>query len=70
MVGLQGRRPVPGQGLQLQQCAVPDLLKRLEIDPPPCQLDRLAIGTGVPLGRDQLVQQRQAPAVQPVPLAR
>jgi hypothetical protein len=68
VVGLQGGRPVPGQGLQLQQCPVPDLLKRLEIDPPPGPLDRLSVRTGVPLGRDQLVQQRQAPAVQPVPL--
>jgi hypothetical protein len=68
VIGLQGRRPVAGQGLKLQQRAVPDLLERLEVDPPAGKLDGRAVTSAIPFRLNQLVEDGQAPAVQPVPL--
>ncbi len=68
MIGLQRRGPVPGQGLQLQQGAVADLFERLQFDPLPGPFDRVLVCPGRPVHRDQLVEQGQAPAVQPVAL--
>jgi hypothetical protein len=68
VIGLQRRRPIPGQGLQPEQGAIPDLLERLEIDPPAGQVDSLPVGTSVPLQHGQLIDQGQASAVQPITL--
>ncbi len=67
VIGLQGRCPVSGQRLHLEQAAVADLFQRFEFDPLPGPLDRVLVGAGHPVQRDQLVEQDQAHPVQPVP---
>ena len=67
VIGLQGRCPVSGQRLHLEQAAVADLFQRFEFDPLPGPLDRVLVGAGRPVQRDQLVEQDQAHPVQPVP---